>query len=325
MEPEGKLDFEKVLDRLEQGLLIFNHAGRLIYENQASHTLLGHDLSAIRSNGWAATTVLFNSRQTNPDYYLGAVREKALAVPHPIRFQIFRSGEVVPCWLVTFEDAESNPNTMITLEVPDWTAMVQLINRFHHEMKESVIATQGHIDLIHQSIQSALDTDDAKSLGRRVSGFSRLISIHMHRTNRFLDMIERMEAIRAEEERAERARNKRQATYDRSLLATYSNEKDMHQVRDGKILAVEALIQLTQSRIKSMNRRLATLNEEAADFERSGKKLPKSLAQQITNLQNQIRENKAFVITKEDEKITLGQKFEKDILRYRELRGTMKQ
>lgn len=136
---------------------------------------------------------------------------------------------------------------------------------------------------------------------------------------------ERLEAIRAEEERAERARNKRQAAYDRSLLATYSNEKDMYQARDGRTSAVEALIQLTQSRIKSMNRRLATLNEEAADFERSGKKLPKSLAQQIANLQNQIRENKAFVITKDDEKITLGQKFEKDILRYRELHGAMKQ
>jgi signal transduction histidine kinase len=195
MEIEAKLDFEKVLDRLEQGLLIFNHSGQLIYENQAAHTLLGQDLNAIRNNGWGAAAVLFNSRQINPDCYLGAVREKALEMRSPIRFQIFRSGEVVPCWLVTFDDAEGKTNTMITLDVPDWSAMTQLVGRFHDEMKESVIATQGHIDLIHQSIKNALDSDD-QSLGRRVSGFSRLISIHMHRTNRFLEMMERMEDIR---------------------------------------------------------------------------------------------------------------------------------
>jgi signal transduction histidine kinase len=195
MEPEGKLDFEKVLDRLEQGLLIFNQAGRLIYENQAIHTLLGHDLNAIRNNGWAAATVLFNSRQTNPDHYLGAVREKALEMRDPIRFQIFRSGEIVPGWLVIFEDAEGKVNTMITLEALDWSVMAQLVGRFHDEMKESVIATQGHIDLIQQTIENTRDTD-AKTLGRRVSGFSRLISTHMHRTNRFLEMLERLEDIR---------------------------------------------------------------------------------------------------------------------------------
>ncbi len=136
---------------------------------------------------------------------------------------------------------------------------------------------------------------------------------------------EHLEAIRAKEEYEERKKAKQQATYDRSLLATYSNEEDMFQVRDGKIAAVEALIQLTRSRIKSMNRRLAILNEEAADFERSGKKLPVSLDQQIANLQKQIQENKAFTAVKEKEKTGISQQFEKDIFRYRELRAMIEE
>lgn len=135
--------------------------------------------------------------------------------------------------------------------------------------------------------------------------------------------LERLEATRKEEERVEQTRARKQAIYDRSLLATYSNDTDMYQVRDGKAAAVGALIQLTHSRIKSMDKRLATLNEEAAGFERSGKELPASLDQQIGNLKKQIKQNKAFIVTKEAEKVEINRQFEKDIFRYRELRAMM--
>lgn len=110
-----------------------------------------------------------------------------------------------------------------------------------------------------------------------------------------------------------------QAVRDHSLLATYSSEEDMLQARDGKITSVETLIQLTNSRIESMQKRLGELTKDAAEFERSGKKLPEGLVSQMKNIQEQIQQNETFVDQKEKEKEQLSQKFNEDIKRYREL------
>ena len=195
MVSETNLDLAKVLDRLEHGIIIFNSAGQMIYETLAAYTLLGSDLNSIRTNGWEAAAILFNTRQTDPDNYLHAVRDRATELRVPVRFHIFRSGELMPCWAVVFDDQQGDPCTMITLDVPDWTAMTSLVDRFQDEMTEAVLATQGHIDLIYHSIEDALNTD-MKTLSRRVAGFARLIGVHMHRANRFLEMLERTEDIR---------------------------------------------------------------------------------------------------------------------------------
>lgn len=89
--------------------------------------------------------------------------------------------------------------------------------------------------------------------------------------------------------------------------------------RDGKISAVESLIQLTQSRISSMQKRLLDLTEEAAKYERSGKELPLSLQRQITNLQDQITHNKNFSKDKELEMEGIKRQFESNIRRFSEL------
>ena len=74
--------------------------------------------------------------------------------------------------------------------------------------------------------------------------------------------------------------DEKQAIHDHSLLATYASEQDMQLARDGKVASVEALLQLTNSRIESMKQRLLGLTEEAATYERSGKQLPHTLESQ---------------------------------------------
>lgn len=125
----------------------------------------------------------------------------------------------------------------------------------------------------------------------------------------------------AELEAAEKEGAKKRAIHDRSLLATYSSEEDMLMARDGKIASVDALIQLTNSRIDSSRKRLLTLETEAAEFERSGKPVPKILQSQITTARSQLIDNEAFVIAKEKEKQVITEKFSADISRYRELKG----
>ncbi len=132
---------------------------------------------------------------------------------------------------------------------------------------------------------------------------------------------EKAEAKRlAKLEAVEREKAKKQAIHDRILLATYSSEEDMLLLRDGKIASVDALIQLTNSRIESSRKRLLMLETEAADFERSGKPVPKILQSQITTARAQIKENEAFVIAKEKEKQAITDQFSINISRYRELK-----
>jgi hypothetical protein len=110
-----------------------------------------------------------------------------------------------------------------------------------------------------------------------------------------------------------------QAIRDHSLLSTYSSEQDMMLARDGKVASVETLIQLTNSRIEAMQNRLTSLTEDAAEFERSGKKLPEGLVSQIKNIRDQIRQNEDFVKSKRIEKEQIAHRFDEDIKRYREL------
>ena len=123
----------------------------------------------------------------------------------------------------------------------------------------------------------------------------------------------------AELEARKKVLDEKQATHDRSLLATYASEQDMLLARDGKVASVEALLQLTSSRIQSMKQRLHELTEEAATYERSGKQLPHSVEAQINNLRTQITRNKAFIKEKEQELAEINSQFDADINRFVEL------
>jgi hypothetical protein len=138
------------------------------------------------------------------------------------------------------------------------------------------------------------------------------------------------EAAKTPEERAaaekaaelaarKKALDEKQAIHDRSLLATYTSEQDMLLARDGKVASVEALLQLTNSRIQSMKQRLHELTEEAATYERSGKQLPHSVEAQINNLRSQITRNEAFIKEKEQELVDINKQFDADISRFVEL------
>jgi signal transduction histidine kinase len=193
---QDKVEIQSVLDGLGQGILIFSSEGKLVQENLAARTILGSDLGVLKSEGWAAASVLFNSKQTNPDETIDVVRSKALQSERPVRFHTYRSGEYLPCWASAFQGKDGHIYTMITLDAPDWSAMTALLDQFKGEMREAVQATQGHVDLIKQTMKAAADTKAAEQIARRIGGFTRLVSIHMHRSERLLEMLERLEDIR---------------------------------------------------------------------------------------------------------------------------------
>jgi len=117
----------------------------------------------------------------------------------------------------------------------------------------------------------------------------------------------------------EKKLTEQQAVRDHSLLSTYSSEEDMLLARDSKVASVETLIQLTNSRLDSMEKRLNELTNDTAKFERSGKPPPEGLVNQINNIKEQIKHNEDFLKIKQNEKEEITRKFDEDIKRYREL------
>jgi signal transduction histidine kinase len=193
---EGNTDLKTVLDGLGQGVLIFSSDGRLVLDNLAARTVLGTDVNVLRSEGWRAATVLFNTKQTAPDETLDAVRVRVLESARPVRFQTYRSGEFLPCWMAAVQGEGGDVYTMITLDSPDWSAMSKLMEHFRGEMRDAIESTIGHVDLVGQTLAHPPKKETVEQISRRIGGFMRLISIHMQRVGRLLEMLERLEHIR---------------------------------------------------------------------------------------------------------------------------------
>lgn len=190
-----KLDLQAVLDGLGQGILIFSSGGNLVMENLAARSMLGTDINRIRSGGWEAVSALFNTRRTNPDEMIDAVRDRALKSERPVRFYTYLSGEYTPCWAATIPGDNGAVYIVITLDTVDWTALKSLLDKFRTEMKDAIKDTQGHVNLITQTI-SVHKTAETEDLAKRINGFTRLISIHMDRVGRLMEMMDRLEDIR---------------------------------------------------------------------------------------------------------------------------------
>jgi signal transduction histidine kinase len=191
------LSLQAVLDGLGQAVLIFGNDGRLIHDNLAARTFLGTDITLIRDKGWEAATALLNATQTNPEKMIDHYKQQALDSERPVRFNIFRSGEYIPCWATTILGDAGEVCTMITIDMPDWTAMQELLNTFRDELSDAVFSTKGHVDIIDRDLDR-FDPEKGKvdQLKKRVSGLTRLIGLHMDRTGRLMTMLERLEDIR---------------------------------------------------------------------------------------------------------------------------------
>lgn len=221
----ANLDLSVVLDGLGQGVLIFGSDGRLIVDNLAARSFLGTDIDLIRRKGWEAARTLLDATQNNPDKMVEVYREQALKSERPVRFSVFRSGEHIPCWAASILTESGEVCTMITLDMPDWTAFSELMETFKMEINDAINATQGHIDIITQTINKHDPEGTVKQLSRRISGFTRLISLHMTRTARLMDMLNRLESIRTGEVK-QIARQRRRGVNLESFFEDFIEELD---------------------------------------------------------------------------------------------------
>ena len=126
----------------------------------------------------------------------------------------------------------------------------------------------------------------------------------------------------AEEERRQAEEDKRrreQESRDRVLLATYLSEEDIIRTRDRMTGTINASIELNRINIERLNERLAEARSRAASYERQGRPIPEQVQEDITTLENQIVEREAYIASREEERDAMHQRYQQDLLRFREL------
>ena len=134
------------------------------------------------------------------------------------------------------------------------------------------------------------------------------------------------EVIRAKEEAEAKKKNENQAMVeqqrrDNALLNTYSNENEIDMARDRSLELLNARIESNQILLKSSQATLDDLKKEVDSRTKTGKKVPPSLANDITQAQARVSRFQAALVKSEEELTAVKTRFEKDKELYRKLKG----
>jgi uncharacterized protein YifN (PemK superfamily) len=131
----------------------------------------------------------------------------------------------------------------------------------------------------------------------------------------------RAKALEDAKKRKEAEAALEQRRRDMTLLNTYSNVDEIDQARIRNLQQIDARINAINSFIKSANDNLLSLQAESDSYEKSHRKIPASLKQDLQNAQKRLTKLHQDVLAPQAEKVALQARFEADKARYIELTG----
>ena len=129
------------------------------------------------------------------------------------------------------------------------------------------------------------------------------------------------EREQAQQHKMEEAARKEQERRDAILLNSYTTERDLLIARDTNVKAAQGQLDIAEGNLKLMQNNLADLENRAGNYERSGGKPPKTLVDEIEKTKLQIADKEKVIETRKEEKAAMEQRFNKDLARFRKLKG----
>lgn len=134
---------------------------------------------------------------------------------------------------------------------------------------------------------------------------------------------EQLEKERAEEQKrkAVEAAKKEQEHQDSILLNSYATERDLLMARDTNVKAAKGQLDIAKGNLKMLQNSLDDLQNRAGNYERSGKKPPQQLIDQINATKQQISQKQKIIDQRKEQKDTLESRYDKDLERFRKLKG----
>lgn len=111
---------------------------------------------------------------------------------------------------------------------------------------------------------------------------------------------------------------------DAELLRQFSSIGDIIRNRDAQLLALEQRIKIQGSKSDLLKLQLEDQQRQAAVHERLGQRIPKILQKDIADTQEQLTINANSTVVLEGEKGKVAERYERDIVRYKELESLRK-
>jgi len=144
----------------------------------------------------------------------------------------------------------------------------------------------------------------------------RVKSVGKAKTPEEVEKEQELKRLRAEQKKL----LEKQRSEDQVLVRTFHSEDDIIMAREGKITAIEVMIEATKNNVLRQQERLVKLLGQAADLERTGKEVHGNLIDGIRQVEEAIRDSYATIVTQEKQKNEIRAKFDQDLARYRQLK-----
>jgi hypothetical protein len=129
------------------------------------------------------------------------------------------------------------------------------------------------------------------------------------------------EKLKKIEEQKRKLELQRQIRRDAELLRQFSSVSDIIRTRDAQLLGLEQRIKIQGSKSDLLKLQLEDQQRQAATYERLGQKIPKVLQDDIAHTMKLIEDNEHNAKILEEEKKKVAARYEKDILRFRDLQA----
>ena len=124
------------------------------------------------------------------------------------------------------------------------------------------------------------------------------------------------EAAKLAKDAAEQA-----AGYDRYLTQSFSKVTDLEAARDERLITIKGRLSLAERSLSDSEKTLADLRKRTENARAEGKEPDAKLTKTLKEFETGVAEGQAAVSALKVERVNLLAKYEKDIARYRELRG----
>jgi hypothetical protein len=128
------------------------------------------------------------------------------------------------------------------------------------------------------------------------------------------------------EEAAARATRAEVARHDRMLLETYISVSDIEDLRDRRVGLLESQITVAENYLSNLRKRLIDLQSEASKFkpyttDENALPIPRNLAVDLSRTLESINVYEQTLSRTRSEQQALRESFDRDIARFRELKG----
>lgn len=162
-------------------------------------------------------------------------------------------------------------------------------------------------------------TQDAQSDKQVISESGRVVkTLEGQKTPEEIEEERRLKAIAEKREREER----RKRAHDLALLASFSSVDDMHKARDERVSMVEQSIALSEKRLSKKQAELDRLEKVKQGFIDREQSVPGWTMKNSSKLEDQMDSIQSYIEMKLIEKQQIQKKFDADIARFLELKGS---